>query len=126
MMNIIPLDPHAVTAWARVGVSLVWIAFGLGAKVLRLVPRHERIVARILGPGLAPALTRIIGFGEVLVGLWFLSGIELVVCALFQTLIVATMNAIELVRARDLLLAPLPMVLGNTLLLALAWYAALG
>ena len=125
-MNITPFDPHAATTWARIGVSLVWLAFGFGAKVLRLVPRHERIVARILGPGPAPVLTRLIGIGEMLVGVWFLTGIELAVCALFQTLIVATMNAIELARARDLLLAPVPMVVGNTALLGLAWYGALG
>jgi hypothetical protein len=116
------IDSHLA---ARVGVSLVWIAFGLGAKVLRLVPRHERIVARILGPAVAPLLTRLIGLGECLVGGWFLSGFEPIACALFQTLIVVIMNAIELWKARDLLLAPVPMVLGNTALLSVAWYVAL-
>jgi hypothetical protein len=33
---------------------------------------------------------------------------------------------VELRRARDLLLAPIPMLLANAVLLALAWYAALG
>ena len=35
------------------------------------------------------------------------------------------MNALELTYARERLLAPLPMVAANSLLLSLAWYAAL-
>lgn len=120
-----PLDFHALHTWARLVVALVWIVFGVGYKLLRLVPRHERIVARILGERVAPVLTRLIGLGEAFVGLWMLSGLYAPACALLQTVLVVTMNAIELRRARDLLLAPVPMVVGNTILLALAWFAAL-
>jgi hypothetical protein len=35
------------------------------------------------------------------------------------------MNALELTYAQSLLLAPVPMVLVNLILLALVWYAAL-
>jgi hypothetical protein len=104
----------------------VWILFGLGFKVLRLVPRHERIVGRILGETRAPLLTRLIGVGELAIGVWMASGLFPVACVVSQTALVVTMNAIELTLARDLLLAPLPMVLGNTVLLGTAWYAALG
>ncbi len=110
---------------ARVFVSLVWFSFGLGFKLLRLVPRHEQIVARILGARVAPVLTRCIGVGEIGVAVWMFSGLYAPWCALFQTAVVITMNTIEMWKARDLLLAPLPMVLGNAVLLALAWYAAL-
>lgn len=115
----------APSTWARVAVALVWLVFGLVFKVFRGVPRHERIVARILGERAAPALTRCIGIGESLIGLWMLSGLFLTWCVLLQTLLLVTMNAIELRCARDLLLAPLSMVAGNALLLGLAWYAAL-
>ncbi len=121
----VAFDLAAPTTWARIAVALVWLVFGLVFKLLRVVPRHERIVARILGDRVAPVLTRLIGLGEGLVGLWMLSGVFLPWCAALQTALVATMNAIELRRARDLLLAPVPMLLGNTLLLSLAWYAAL-
>lgn len=120
------LDLHALPSLARLAVSLVWLVFGLFFKVLRLVPRHEQIVARILGPRVAPVMTRLIGIGEISVAVWMMSGLFAPWCALFQTLMVVTMNAIEIWKARDLLLAPTPMVLGNSLLLALAWYAALG
>lgn len=121
----VAFDLAAPTTWARIAVALVWLAFGLVFKVFRAVPRHERIVARILGDRVAPALTRLIGLGEALVGVWMLSGLLLPWCAALQTLLIVSMNAIELRRARDLLLAPVPMLLGNALLLSLAWYAAL-
>jgi uncharacterized membrane protein YphA (DoxX/SURF4 family) len=110
---------------ARVGVAAVWIVFGVAFKLLRLVPRHERIVARILGDEVAPVLTRLIGVGELFVGVWMLSGRYAIECAAAQTALVVTMNAIEIWKARDLLLSPVWMVLANSCLLALAWYAAL-
>lgn len=125
MDALVPIDPHAPSFWARLVVSLVWLVFGIAFKLFRLLPRHERIVARILGEAVAPVLTRLIGLGEALVGLWMLSGRFAPWCALFQSVLVVTMNAIELRRARDLLLAPVPMVLGNAALLGLAWFAAL-
>ena len=121
----VAFDLATPTTWARLGVALVWLVFGLVFKLLRAVPRHERIVARILGDRVAPALTRLIGLGEALVGLWMLSGLFLPWCAALQTALIVTMNAIELRRARDLLLSPVPMLFGNALLLSLAWYAAL-
>ncbi len=120
-----PLDFAALPDVLRTAVAAVWIVFGVLFKLLRLVPRHERIVARILGDVVAPALTRVIGAGEAFVGLWMLSGVAAPLCASAQTALVVTMNAIELRRARDLLLAPLPMVAANAVLLAAAWFAAL-
>jgi hypothetical protein len=126
VLFFVPFDFGAPTTWARLAVALTWLVFGLVFKVLHAMPRHERIVARILGDRVAPVLTRLIGIGEAAIGLWMLSGVLLPWCALLQTLLVATMNAIELRRARDLLLAPMPMLFANAALLTLAWYAALG
>lgn len=125
MLAFAPLDLHAPASWARLVVAFVWLVFGIAFKVLRLLPRHERIVARIVGERVAPVLTRLIGVGEAAVGVWMLSGLFATWCALFQSVLVITMNAIEIRRARDLLLAPLPMVLANAILLGLAWFAAL-
>jgi uncharacterized membrane protein YphA (DoxX/SURF4 family) len=121
----VSFDVHGLPGMARLSVGLVWVVFGLCFKVLRLLPRHEQIVARILGPRVAPVLTRLIGVAETGMGVWMLSGYFAPWCAACQTVVVITMNSIELVKARDLLLAPVPMLLGNTVLLSLAWYAAL-
>ena len=108
----------------RVAIAAVWLSFGIYFKLLRLVPRHERIVARVLGERLSPLLTRLIGVGEVMMGLWVLSAIAPVLCAATQTVLVVTMNGIELTKARDLLWSPWLMVLGNAALLAGAWWLA--
>jgi hypothetical protein len=109
----------------RVGIAAVWLVFGVGFKLLNLVPRHRLIVARIVGEGAAGPLTVVIGAAETAIAIWVLSGWRPRACAAVQTVAILTMNAIELTVARDLLLAPLAMVCANTVLLALAWYSAL-
>lgn len=85
-------------------IAAVWIANGLFCKVLNLVPRHQAIVARIIGAPHAGPLTRAIGFAEIAMAVWILSGIKTRLNAIVQALIIATMNTIEFVLAPDLLL----------------------
>jgi hypothetical protein len=87
-----------------VAIALVWLINGLYCKVLNGVPRHEQIVARILGEEYAPHLTPLIGALEILMAAWVLSGIKPRWCALAQAFAVALMNSIEFVLAPDLLL----------------------
>ena len=109
----------------RIGVAAVWLVLGVGFKVLGLVPRHRMIVARILGDGVAAPATIAIGCAEAALGLWVLSGRWPRACAAVQTCAIVAMNTIELILARDLLLAPVLMVCGNAVLLAAAWWLAL-
>jgi hypothetical protein len=46
-------------------------------------------------------------------------------CVAIQTAALVSMNALELRRARDLLLSPVGMVGANVVLLSLGWYVAL-
>jgi len=85
-------------------ISLVWLINGLFCKIMNLVPRHQLIVARILGEEYAGILTKTIGVLEILMCFWILSGIKSRICTLFQITIVITMNIIEFVVAPDLLL----------------------
>lgn len=85
-------------------IALVWLANGLLAKVLNLVPRHTLIVARILGPAYARPLTVAIGLSEIVMALWVLSGWRRRWCALAQIVLIGTMNTLEAVLAPDLLL----------------------
>ncbi len=88
----------------NIGIAIVWIVNGLFCKVLLLVPRHQQIVARILGAEHAGLLTRTIGILEIGMAVWVLSGIKSRWCAITQILLVAVMNLIEFIVVPDLLL----------------------
>jgi hypothetical protein len=108
---------------AAAGVlAFVWVANGLFAKLLGLVPRHQLIVARFFGDAHALALTRLIGVAEIVMAVWIVSGWRRRWCAVTQALVIISMNSLELWRARDLLLAPVLMPVGNALLLLLAFW----
>ena len=85
-------------------IALVWFINGLLCKVLGLVPRHEMIVSKILGAEYAHWLTVGIGFSEILMGVWVLSGIAPRLNAIAQIGIVLTMNVLEFALVPDLLL----------------------
>jgi hypothetical protein len=85
-------------------IAVVWIANGLFCKVLNLVPRHREIVARITGNAHAGVLTKAIGFSEMAMAVWILSGFRTRLNAITQVVIIATMNCLEFIIAPDLLL----------------------
>ncbi|SDJ98717.1 DoxX-like family protein [Catalinimonas alkaloidigena] len=85
-------------------IASVWLVNGLFCKVLGWVPRHEQIVARILGEAVAPLLTQAIGFAEIGMALWVVSGIQRRVSAVTQIVLIGTMNLLEFFLAPDLLL----------------------
>jgi hypothetical protein len=84
--------------------SLVWFINGLFCKVLNWVPRHQQIVARILGDETAFAITKLIGISEIAMSLWVISRLYSKLCAITQIVLIATMNMIEFILAPDLLL----------------------
>lgn len=84
--------------------AAVWIANGLFCKVLNLVPRHEQIVARILGASHSRPLTILIGLSEMVMAIWILTGYKSKLNAMTQIAAVATMNTLEFFLAPDLLL----------------------
>jgi len=85
-------------------IAAVWLINGLFCKVLGLVPRHREIVARILGPEHAAALTVMIGLAEIAMAIWIVSGVAKRLNAIAQIVIIATMNVLEFCLAPDLLL----------------------
>jgi len=85
-------------------IAAVWIANGLFCKILNLVPRHQEIVERIIGNVHAGVLTRAIGFSEMAMAVWILSGIKTKLNAITQVVVIATMNSLEFILAPDLLL----------------------
>jgi len=85
-------------------IATVWLINGLACKVLGLVPRHEQIVARILGDGFAKPLTILIGMAEIGMAVWVLKRWIPRTNAVVQMVLVATMNTLEFFMAPDLLL----------------------
>jgi uncharacterized membrane protein YphA (DoxX/SURF4 family) len=85
-------------------IATVWIANGLFCKVLNLVPRHEQIVARILGDDHSRLLTILIGLSEINMAVWILSAYKTKLNAIAQIAVVATMNTLEFILVPDLLL----------------------
>jgi uncharacterized membrane protein YphA (DoxX/SURF4 family) len=85
-------------------LAAIWIINGLFCKVLNFVPRHELIVAKILGNEHARLLTIVIGFSEILMAIWILSNIKPRLNAVAQILIIATMNTLEFILVPDMLL----------------------
>jgi len=85
-------------------IATVWLVNGLFCKVLNLVPRHEAIVAHILGDDHSRLLTILIGISEIVMAVWILTGIKKRFNAVVQIAIVTIMNILEFLLVPDLLL----------------------
>ena len=105
-------------------VGSVWVFHGLYSKLSNGIPRHRQIVERILGEGIADEATLAIGILEVLLGLWIFSGFQRRACALLQTLALVSMNFLEILLAKDLLISAPGMVALNLGFISLIWYWA--
>nr|WP_262914133.1 DoxX-like family protein [Portibacter lacus] len=103
-------------------IAAVWLVNGLFCKVLNLVPRHQEIVARILGSEYAPIITLIIGSLEILMVVWILSGYYSKLNTITQISIIILMNIIEFILARDLLLFGYANILFAILFSGLIYY----
>jgi hypothetical protein len=120
-----PFDFHSPLTWLRLGVAFVWLLFGLLFKALDAVPRHRQIVARVVGEKRGGAVLWLVALAEIGLGMWMLVGRALPLCMAAQTLLIVSMNTLELRYARDLLLSPVAMVCANVVFLSLGWYVAL-
>ncbi|WP_407477678.1 DoxX-like family protein [Elizabethkingia meningoseptica] len=85
-------------------IAAVWLVNGLFCKVLNFVPRHREIVANIIGHEYSKSLTIIIGFAEILMAVWILTGWKSRLNAIIQSIIIATMNIMEFILIPHLLL----------------------
>lgn len=95
---------HYGRSGVRFLVALVWLVNGLWCKVLGMVPRHEDIVAAILGAEVAHPMILAIGVAEIGMAVWVMSGWRYHACATLQVLIILTMNVLEFLLAPHLLL----------------------
>ena len=105
-------------------IGSVWVFHGLYSKIYNGIPRHQQIVGRILGEGIADRATLAIGILEISLGLWIFSGLQRRTCALVQTGALVSMNFLEILLARDLLISALGMVALNLGFISLIWFWA--
>jgi len=101
VQTIIDENKHKILTYC---IATVWFANGLFCKMLNLVPRHEQIVARILGNDYSRPLTLLIGLAEIVMAIWILIKFKSKLNAIAQMTVVATMNIIEFTVVPDLLL----------------------
>lgn len=85
-------------------IAAIWIINGLFCKVLNLVPRHQQIVANILEDKNSRIFTILIGFLEIAMAAWIISGIKTRLNTIAQIIIIATMNTLEFLLVPNLLL----------------------
>ena len=107
-------------------IAAVWLINGLFCKVLNLVPRHREIVARILGERYATPLTQLIGWAEVGLTIWIVSGIKSRWSAVLQMVIVAMMNILEFILTPGLLLWRRTNIVFATLFIGLIYFNEFG
>src|SRR5688572_13226109 len=88
----------------RYFIAIVWLVNGLYCKVLNGVPRHQAIVAGILGDEYAPVLTKLIGVAEIGMAIWIVSGYRARLNVITQVAVIAAMNIMEFILVPDLLL----------------------
>ena len=113
-----------MSLFLRLLIGSVWIFHGLYSKILNGIPRHRLIVAKILGSANAGIATTALGALEMLLGLWAFTGWQPVACAVVQTAAILAMNSLEILRARELLISAVGMVILNVSFLSLVWYWA--
>ena len=85
-------------------IASIWLVNGLVCKVLNFVPRHQQIVAEILGSEHSRLLTIAIGFSEIIMAIWVISQFKSRINAVAQIIIVALMNLLEFIIVPELLL----------------------
>lgn len=103
-------------------IATVWLANGLVCKILNLVPRHQQIVAEILGQQYSRVFTLLIGVSELIMAVWVVSRYKSKINAVMQIVVVATMNVLEYLLVPDLLLWGKMNSLFAILFIFIVWY----
>jgi hypothetical protein len=110
----------------HVAVVAVWFYEGLWCKLSNGQPRQVRVVAAMprYGARMATELLKLLGVLEAGIGVWILTGIAPIVCAVAQTTLLVTLNTCGLLWARRLIDDPAGMVIKNFAFLVLVWVSA--
>jgi len=110
----------------HVAVAAVWFYEGVWCKLLNGQPRQVRVIEAMphFGAGVGKELLKFLGIVEAGLGVWVLTGITPIVCAVAQTLLLVTLNTCGLLWARRLIEDPAGIVVKNFAFLVLVWVSA--
>ena len=110
----------------HIAVAAVWFYEGLWCKLLNRQPRQVRVVEAmpLYGARIASKLLRLLGVVETAIGIWVLTGVAPILCAVAQTALLVTLNICGLLWARRLIEDPGGMVVKNFAFLVLVWVSA--
>ena len=110
----------------RVAIAGVWIYEGLWCKILRRSPDELRVVRAVpqYGERFGALFLGVLGWVELTLGLWVLSGIAPGWCALAQTVLLVSLNSAGLTFSRHAIQDPAGMVFKNFAFLVLGWVNA--
>jgi len=110
----------------RMAVAAVWIYEGLWCKLLRGQPHELEVVRAVpyFGPRIGTFFLQALGLVEVGLGIWSLSAVGPLQCAIAQTLLLVALNASGLLFAHRLIHDPGGMVVKNFGFLVLVWVMA--
>jgi hypothetical protein len=110
----------------RVAVAGVWLYEGLWCKILGRAPDELRVVRAVprYGPRFGAPFLLALGGVELALGMWVLSGVAPVHCALAQTILLVALNGAGLTFSRHVIHDPAGMVFKNFAFLVLAWVNA--
>jgi hypothetical protein len=110
----------------RVAVAAVWLYEGLWCKLLHGQPHELKVVEAVpyFGARIGARFIQVLGAIEVMLGLWTLSAVLPLQCALAQTLLLIALNASGLLWARHIIHDPGGMVVKNAAFLVLVWVSA--
>ncbi len=109
--------------WAgRFAIAGIWLYQGLWCKVLGRVPRHREVMASspVFG-GSSKQFAILLGWWEVALACWVLSGSYARAAAITQICLLVVMNTGGLLWARRIIPDPAGMVFHNLALIVLIW-----
>lgn len=120
---ILPLAPDWLI---RAAVAGVWLYEGLWCKLFARGPGQLQVVQAVprFGARFGKPFLYALGLFEVGLGVWFLTGWQVGLCALAQTLTLVTLNTCGILFARAQIHDPAGMVVKNVAFLLLAWVGA--
>lgn len=110
----------------RVAVAAVWIYEGLWCKLLHGQPHELEVVTAVpyFGSRVGALFLQTLGLVEVGLGIWTLSALAPLQCAIVQTFLLVALNAGGLLWARHIIHDPGGMVVKNFAFLVLVWVMA--